>query len=385
MVVPREGKVLGMITHPLPKHEDLDVEALGRIFNDTTNSYKLFFFRSILSLVEKGRFQGKRRVTLEEIALGMITAAWAPSAYYRLSLGPRDQLAALISNVEIDVAGLSLVTASLSGRLQRKIEDATPHDQVVSILRFVPYRLLRPFFEAETTGLADYKVNEAIHRCAHASFRSRKPAPYILIEGQYEELEMHAIWFEYISRHLKILSEWADWHLADYLQRRNPNTPAIMQKLRLPRRRSSLMRQQKIWRVVMAKEKIHCLYTNETLASDSHDLDHFLPWSFVCHDELWNLIPVAKSANSSKGNCIPSKDYMKPFIDLQFRSLVALKAAPEWDSVWPSYSAGLRLTESELTNKESVERSFHETMSPLATLANRMGFTGNWKYQCPEA
>ncbi len=377
-----------MINPLLPQHEGLDIEALGRIFNDTTNSYKLFFFRSLLALVRKGRFLESRRVSLEELALDMLVAAWIPTTYYRLSLGPRDQLSTLISKIAVDLCGLTLVAGEFGARLERLLREATPRDQLVSVLRYVPYRLLRPFFQRETLGVSDHRVNDLISRYAHASFTSRRPAPYILIEGPDKELELHEVWLEYLSRHLKILSDWSDWNLAVYLQRRNPNTPAIVEKLYLPQSRNSLKGQQEFWRIVMSREAIRCVYTHEILSGDSLHLDHFLPWSFVCHDELWNLIPTTRSANSSKGNCIPSQDYLPPFIDLQFRSLLVLKAtlpSRKWDLVCASYAAGLRLTESELTNKDSLARSLEETILPLATIAVRMGFTANWKYQCPEA
>ncbi|MDY5576621.1 MAG: HNH endonuclease domain-containing protein [Lachnospiraceae bacterium] len=31
-------------------------------------------------------------------------------------------------------------------------------------------------------------------------------------------------------------------------------------------------------------------------------IDHFVPWSYVAHDEMWNLNPTTKSINSSKRN-----------------------------------------------------------------------------------
>ena len=48
-------------------------------------------------------------------------------------------------------------------------------------------------------------------------------------------------------------------------------------------------------------------------------LDHFIPWSFVLHDRMWNLVPVSKSINSSKSDLLPPLEkYLDSFIDLQF-------------------------------------------------------------------
>ena len=43
-----------------------------------------------------------------------------------------------------------------------------------------------------------------------------------------------------------------------------------------------------------------------------YDVDHFIPWSFVMNDELWNLMPMDSSLNSSKSNRLPKWD---PFFD----------------------------------------------------------------------
>ena len=34
-------------------------------------------------------------------------------------------------------------------------------------------------------------------------------------------------------------------------------------------------------------------------------IDHFVPWSYVAHDELWNLTPTTRCINSSKSNSLP--------------------------------------------------------------------------------
>lgn len=48
-------------------------------------------------------------------------------------------------------------------------------------------------------------------------------------------------------------------------------------------------------------------------------IDHFVPRSYISNDELWNLIPMSKSLNSSKNNRLPSWDeYFEPFAHYQY-------------------------------------------------------------------
>ena len=43
-------------------------------------------------------------------------------------------------------------------------------------------------------------------------------------------------------------------------------------------------------------------------------------WSFVAHDQLWNLLPIPKFINSTKSNNIPSELYLLSFAELQFNA-----------------------------------------------------------------
>ena len=50
-----------------------------------------------------------------------------------------------------------------------------------------------------------------------------------------------------------------------------------------------------------------------------YEIDHFIPWSYVANDELWNLIPMDGNLNSSKNNKLPDWDaYYKKFCDNQY-------------------------------------------------------------------
>ena len=42
-------------------------------------------------------------------------------------------------------------------------------------------------------------------------------------------------------------------------------------------------------------------------------MDHFIPWSFVMNDELWNLMPMDPSLNGAKSNHLPK---WEPFFNL---------------------------------------------------------------------
>jgi hypothetical protein len=374
-------------SHLPSSEQQLDVEALSRIFNSTTNSYKILFFRAVLLTIQRRQLNEQRRIPLLEITAKMLVSAWITASYYRLSFGLSDQLPSILEAVALDTSGSNLNAPEFESRLENQIRASLGSIDPGEIQRYVPYRLLRPFFEDETRGLPDWHVNRRIQECARASFSALKPAPYFIFDGGELCIELHEHWYSYFERHLRILTDWTDWHLTSYLQRRNPNVPGIAGKIYLPKRRRPLLWQRRLWAPVFAHAQIRCIYSNEFISPENFHLDHYLPWSFVCHDEAWNLIPVAPNVNSSKSNALPSRKYLSAFIDLQGSALSLARdhlSRADWETVCSSYAAGLRIDSSDFSRSELFRRSFEETLVPLTSIAKRMGFASDWVFESNE-
>lgn len=54
------------------------------------------------------------------------------------------------------------------------------------------------------------------------------------------------------------------------------------------------------------------IYGHNEIETGDMSIDHFVPWSYVAHDELWNLHPTTRSINSSKSNNLPDWDIYFP-------------------------------------------------------------------------
>src|SRR5262249_26776775 len=141
---------------------------------------------------------------------------------------------------------------------------------------------------------------------------------YRFVSHPENSIEIQKNWFEYLQKHLRILTGFCLWHLLQYLQKNNPNVPNIARKIFEPKQRE--LKQARIfWDMVFNQlELIQCIYSNQVIQKNQFSLDHFLPWSFVTHDSLWNIIPTQKSVNSAKGDNLPDmKLYFDSFAQLQ--------------------------------------------------------------------
>jgi len=66
-----------------------------------------------------------------------------------------------------------------------------------------------------------------------------------------------------------------------------------------------------VYRVLLHKEfeEDTCFYCGKKLLKKMH-VDHFIPWSFVKDDKLWNFVLACPSCNIKKNVRIPSREYL---------------------------------------------------------------------------
>lgn len=76
---------------------------------------------------------------------------------------------------------------------------------------------------------------------------------------------------------------------------------------------------RKLWEGILSLSEVKDVFTGEAVVPKRYDVDHFIPWSFVMNDELWNLMPMDSSLNSAKSNRLPKWDpFFARFADNQF-------------------------------------------------------------------
>ena len=297
----------------LPEDDQLDVAKLAAIFADTTNSYKFYWFLAILDSL---RENGQQLISMRELSLRMVAGVWYPLDYFKLSFGKQDSFKPIADLVSAHLTVDNRPTApNLFSQISRTLNSGELQEltnQVSLLLRWVPFRFIRPFFESETRGIPDQQVNG---RVAELTGQTTK-APYRFIGDQ---IELHQPWLEYLQRHQGILRGFTFWHLVRFLQKHNPNVIGLSEKLEKPGARV-LNTAAKFWReYLVANPELTCIYSGQKVTTANLSLDHFLPWSYVAHDQLWNIIPTPKPVNSAKNDWLPSVErYFNAYARLQY-------------------------------------------------------------------
>lgn len=377
----------------LPFFPKLDVAAFSRIFSKTTNSYKFLFFISVLDILKRNNFDHTIKISFDDIVVQMLVNAWYPYRYFKLSFGAQDKIASKLDSLKINVSEpIIKFTGRDLSTLRKEIYDQNISDIVSYLSRYVPYRLLAPFFKNEIIannikqGYGS-ELDDAMPRIVLDNFEKIKPL-YKFNSDQKKDcncIELHSDWAEYIKIHYNIVRSWIAWGWLNYMQRRNPNTPGLANKLFMPCKRDSLNKQTEYWNAILSiTTKISCIYSGKDVSRSCFSLDHYLPWSFVAHDQLWNLIPTTKSVNSSKSNSLPSQRmYFDKFVKTQHLGLtIAYDTFPEkkWNKATESFVNDLKISPKDLLNYDCLYQKFDSTIQPLLSLATNQGFFPNWEY-----
>lgn len=374
-------------TLTLPNNSSLDIAAFSRIFEKTTNSYKYLFFLSLLDILARNQFSPNLHITFKNLVVEILANAWFPHTYFKLSFGVQDQIAKKLDSLNLVITEPILQFKDSDKKLLRKtIEEQTYNDLVKFLSTYVPYRLIRSFFAEETRGLKDAQVNQVVLNYANNEKENYRSFYHFDsdIESRCNGIILVPNWIEYIANNFSVIKGWASWEWLKYMQTKNPATPNLASKLFMPQKRGSLSSQTKLWKLVLEKSPIRCLYSGKLLDPENISLDHYLPWSFVAHDQPWNLIPILPEVNSSKSNNLPSEIYFQGFVNLQYEALEIIHKNLKdqaWSRVTESYVLDLNLNNDDLLDKNKLSKAYEETVKPLITLAERQGFTPGWIYK----
>ncbi len=94
-----------------------------------------------------------------------------------------------------------------------------------------------------------------------------------------------------------------------------------------------------VFRRILEKEfeENTCFYCGKKLKSIVH-VDHFIPWSFVKEDVLWNFVLSCPECNTRKNNRIPNYDYLRK-IQLRNHNLCQQENGNKIQVIYGKYNA----------------------------------------------
>ena len=345
----------------LPPAKRLPVNLLVACFNNTSATYKYYWLLSILQIVENGN----SRIYKRDLFAGMIANAWYTVNYFHVSFGKQDKLQRAIELIK----DFELLMIDDSREKILKTLSATTNKNSIGQLNYfnkqVPHWFLSPWFP-KLKGETDSQQEKRIYS------ESKKAHHQCLYSLQSDFIEINPQWIDYLTENIKLLKNYCHWNLAIYLQAKNPNVPDIPNKIIKPALRNSLVKQRNLFWDIVFKEvgSVECIYTGNKLVIGNYAVEHFIPYSFVSHDLIWNLIPADKSFNCSKSDKLPSLDkYYDSFFKLQQVAIGIIKNKSPKNKFLEDYLSIFPDIDGSFT-----KQNFKERIQPLITIASNNGF-----------
>ncbi len=290
-------------------YNKLDIEGFSRMMKDPSYSYKFYWLEAIVQLI----CENKTEATYDEIIDEMISNAWYSVLEFHIHLSGvwSDDVK---DNLERAVCKLSQISKLPTNASKIQIKNAIKehnvfiHAEKQALTNNVPYKALSGF-----ANRTDEKISLDSSAGRMMAYYNRLNETKILLPytfgsqtGLNRKLTFNDAWIQMIKDSTVSILGWIQCEKVKWLHNNNPEVPGLIYKLApLDEKMRKLSHVRKLWDGIMELHPIVDVFTDDRINKAEYDVDHFIPWSFVMNDELWNLMPMDSSLNSSKSNRLP--------------------------------------------------------------------------------
>ncbi len=267
------------------------------------NSYKLAWARAIVEICAEA--DSLETISIESIAKKIFKYYWNQTIYFELNQGNNpNKRPEFLKIVRRKIKEFYLEKGNSNPIHFERVEDKIILDKskLVSILKKdVSWRFLN--LNGNKLEVYNYK----------------KGQNYLYINNSHELASYDHIIYECINlKWTQLLEEYN-------------TSPRISKKIRIidfPQiKRKSLSKFKEIL-LLQNPEKV-CFICNKEISDDQLSIDHFIPWSFMYSDDIWNLVYTHKICNSSKSNSSSSDKQLKKLEERNNDLLKEMKLLPK--------------------------------------------------------
>ena len=288
---------------------ELNIHGFSQMMKDPSYCYKFYWLEALVQIISRGI----NETTFNDVIDEMICNAWYSVREFHIHLsgiGPEGEVKDGLERAIITLSSLSTLTANAS-----KVEilnaikeyDAELKSSKEQLTNMVPYRALSGFF-GDSVSEAEWGSVMRMTAYIDRVNRNETLLPYILGTSSKlkKEVYIQPTWAEMIRDNTVAILGWIQYEKVKWLQNNNPEVPGLVYKLApMDEKMRKLGNVRKLWESILELSDVKDVFTGESIISQKYEVDHFIPWSFVMNDELWNLMPMDSSLNSKKSNKLP--------------------------------------------------------------------------------
>lgn len=371
-------------------YNSLDIQSFTQMMKDPSYCYKFYWLEAIVCLIS----ENVKDTTFDAVIDEMIANAWYSVVEFHVHLSGvfdgevKDGLERAVLKLH-ELSSLSSNASKVEIKNAIKQYNAQIDNEKKQLTNMVPYRALAGFFSG-TGQVPDWGSVRRMVAYIERINRDYVTLPYTLGESSRLRKEIHfnPTWIQMIQDNTVAILGWIQYEKIKWLQMNNPEMPGLVYKLApLDEKMRKLSNVRNLWEGILDVSEISDVFTGEKIQKSQYDVDHFIPWSFVMNDELWNLMPMDSSLNSSKSNKLPKWDpFFAAFAKNQY---VLYSHIHEKEKLHHLYEKCYRdnlhsiWANQELYRKGNSREVFfnilHQNMRPVYDSARRQGYE-IWNY-----
>lgn len=197
---------------------------------------------------------------------------------------------------------------SIYSKVEQIFRQAVEANEIIADLEFDSIN------KKEKSSIIKNVTNEC-KRCVIGALYQDMDGIIYAFDLKSEGLYLNKVVYEFMLKYKSELERLNYYSWARFLEKVNDDNVLvrIIDKLELstPKRSDLSLYREILWREF---EENTCFYCGTKLSGIVH-VDHFIPWSYVKDDKMWNFVLACNSCNSKKNNKIPSKRLMITILD----------------------------------------------------------------------
>lgn len=157
-------------------------------------------------------------------------------------------------------------------------------------------------------------VNKELKKYVVGAFYDDTDGRFYEFSKDNMEIKIHPNIYDYLTKYKYLVEKLNYYEWLKFLEKVNPleNSFGLATKLDESNKRSSLMKYRQYLEEIYHQEE--CFYCSKKLVKDKVHVDHFIPWSYIKTDQLWNFVLSCEECNSKKSDKLPQNIYVENLI-----------------------------------------------------------------------
>ena len=265
-----------------------------------TNTYKMVWIRSIVEICKFNR--ELKNIHFDEISEIIFEKYWDQTIFFDLEQGSNTKEPPKIYQIVSEKIENYRENFGYQPKFYSEVRD-----KVNVPLEEISYQLTR------YVSHLFQEVNKINYKIYDLDLKNRIVRPYRP---------------DLIHDHFELLTDVISYRWVQFLEGFN-ESPKISRKVRGTDQKN-IKRDTKLknfWEFLdLENPNRICFHSGKPIEQGRLEVDHVVPWSYLFSDDIWNLVFVDKSVNSSKSNSIPTEDTIHKLENRNERLLELMKS-----------------------------------------------------------